>query len=82
MQRAFADRVQKSYDLRESMTALKGYSEMTLEDLEELDTTELKPDLEKIYEAGEALLPLIDDILDLSKSDPDPGPATGPTDPA
>ena len=80
MQRAFADRVQKSYELRESMTALKGYSEMVLEDLEDLDTTELKPDLERIYEAGEELLPLIDDILDLSKSDPDPVPEIDPND--
>ena len=62
------------------MTALKGYSEMTLEDLEELDAIELKPDLEKIYEAGERLLPLIDDILDLSKSDPESGPDVDPND--
>ena len=71
-QQAFEKRVQMSYQLRESMTALRGYSEMVLEDLEEYDTSELKPDLEKINEAGEQLLPLIDNILDLSKSDPNP----------
>lgn len=71
MQQAFADRVQMSYDLRESMTAIRGYSEMALEELEEIDAIELKPDLENIYEAGEAILPLIDELLDLSKSDPD-----------
>jgi hypothetical protein len=80
MQKAFADRVQTSYELRESMTALKGYSEMVLEDLEDLDTAEIRPDLERIYEAGEKLLPLIDDILDLSKSDHDPVPEIYPND--
>jgi len=79
MQQVFADRVQMSYELRESMTVIRGYSEMVLEDLDEVDIEDLRPDLEKIYEAGEKVLPLIDDILDLSKSDPEPGPDPHPT---
>ncbi len=70
MQQAYEDRVHMSYDLRETLTAMKGYSEMLEEELEELDPNVLKQDLGKITEAGEKLLPLIDNVLDLSRADP------------
>jgi signal transduction histidine kinase len=77
-EQAFAGRVQMSYELRESMTTIKGYSEMALESLDDVDAMDLKPDLERINEAGERLLPLIDDILDLSRSEPDTGGEVDP----
>jgi CheY-like chemotaxis protein len=44
-----------------------GYSEMLIEQAEELGAAEIAPDLEKIHNAGKHLLALINDILDLSK---------------
>ena len=49
------------------MNAIIGYSEMLLEESDELVRPELRPDLEKIRGAGKHLLSLINDILDLSK---------------
>ncbi len=56
-----------SHELRTPLNAINGYSEMLLEEVEDLGQTELKPDLEKIRSAGKHLLGLINDILDLSK---------------
>jgi PAS domain S-box-containing protein len=56
-----------SHELRTPLNAIIGYSEMLLEQAEELGQDELKPDLEKIHGAGKHLLGLINDILDLSK---------------
>src|SRR4028119_130231 len=56
-----------SHELRTPLNAIIGYSEMLLEEAEDLGQPELKPDLEKIRGAGKHLLGLINDILDLSK---------------
>lgn len=56
-----------SHELRTPMNAIIGYSEMLLEESEDLGVTELAPDLTKIRSAGKHLLALINDILDLSK---------------
>ncbi|MGI9331291.1 MAG: response regulator, partial [Gammaproteobacteria bacterium] len=56
-----------SHELRTPMNAILGYSEMLMEEAEELEQTEFIPDLKKISQAGTHLLALINDVLDLSK---------------
>ncbi|MGA7214129.1 MAG: response regulator [Terrimicrobiaceae bacterium] len=56
-----------SHELRTPMNAIIGYSEMLIEEAEDLDLKELTPDLDKIRAAGKHLLSLINDVLDLSK---------------
>jgi signal transduction histidine kinase len=56
-----------SHELRTPMNAILGYSEMLIEEAEDLNVKELTPDLDKIRRAGKHLLALINDILDLSK---------------
>ncbi len=56
-----------SHELRTPLNAIIGYSEMLLEDAQETDDTMLTADLEKIQTAGQHLLALINDILDISK---------------
>ncbi|GEM_PF-627627 len=56
-----------SHELRTPMNAIIGYSEILLEELEDLDEQELVGDVKKIHGAGKQLLGLIQDILDLSK---------------
>ena len=56
-----------SHELRTPMNAIIGYSEMLIEEAEDLEPDEFVPDLEKIRGAGKHLLELINDILDLSK---------------
>ena len=56
-----------SHELRTPLNAIIGYSEMLQEEAEDLDQTELIPDLKKINEAGHHLVALINDVLDLSK---------------
>lgn len=56
-----------SHELRTPMNAIIGYSEMLIEEAEDLDLKELTPDLQKIRSAGKHLLALINDVLDLSK---------------
>ncbi len=56
-----------SHELRTPMNAIIGYSEMLLEEFEDLGQEEFIPDLQKIHGAGKHLLSLINDILDLSK---------------
>jgi signal transduction histidine kinase len=56
-----------SHELRTPLNAIIGYSEILLEESEDLVRPELRPDLEKIRGAGRHLLNLINDILDLSK---------------
>ncbi len=56
-----------SHELRTPMNAIIGYSEMLEEEAEDLEQTDLIPDLQKIQSAGKHLLALINDILDLSK---------------
>ncbi|HEY5741631.1 MAG TPA: Cache 3/Cache 2 fusion domain-containing protein, partial [Terrimicrobiaceae bacterium] len=56
-----------SHELRTPMNAILGYSEMLIEEAEELNVQGLTPDLKKIRAAGKHLLSLINDVLDLSK---------------
>ncbi|MGD8464618.1 MAG: PAS domain S-box protein [Anaerolineae bacterium] len=56
-----------SHELRTPLNAIMGYSELLMEDVTELDQTAFIPDLEKIRTAGEHLLVLINEVLDLSK---------------
>lgn len=55
-----------SHELRTPLTAIIGYSEMLQEEAKDLGH-EVAMDLRKIQDAGEHLLGLINDILDLSK---------------
>jgi len=56
-----------SHELRTPLNAIIGYSEMLIEEAEELDAEPLVPDLDKIRTSGRHLLGLINDLLDLSK---------------
>jgi len=56
-----------SHELRTPLNAIIGYSEMLQEEADDLETPEIKPDLQRIHGAGKHLLNLINDILDLSK---------------
>ena len=56
-----------SHELRTPMNAIIGYSEMLMEESEDLGQEDFIPDLQKIHGAGKHLLSLINDILDLSK---------------
>src|SRR5438132_8751721 len=56
-----------SHELRTPLNAIIGYSDMLLEEAEELDQGGMLSDLRKIHTAGKHLLALINDILDLSK---------------
>jgi PAS domain S-box-containing protein len=55
-----------SHELRTPLNAIIGYSDMLLEDMKE---TPAGPDLERITRAGNHLLRLINEALDLSKID-------------
>ena len=56
-----------SHELRTPMNAILGYSEMLVEEAEDLGQEDFIPDLKKINQAGSHLLALINDVLDLSK---------------
>jgi Signal transduction histidine kinase len=56
-----------SHELRTPMNAIIGYSEMLIEEAEDLGQEDFIPDLQRIRGAGKHLLALINDILDLSK---------------
>jgi PAS domain S-box-containing protein len=56
-----------SHELRTPLNAIIGYSEMLQEQAEEDGRKEYLPDLGKIHSAGQHLLSVINDILDLSK---------------
>ncbi|WP_353571843.1 PAS domain S-box protein [Candidatus Albibeggiatoa sp. nov. BB20] len=56
-----------SHELRTPLNAIIGYSEMLQEDLEEEGLDSLLPDLGYIQKAGENLLGIIGDILDISR---------------
>jgi signal transduction histidine kinase/CheY-like chemotaxis protein len=56
-----------SHELRTPLNAIIGYSEILLEEADDLVRPELRPDLEKIRGAGKHLLGLINEILDVSK---------------
>lgn len=56
-----------SHELRTPLNAVIGYSAMLIEDMEEAGHEQQQQDLCKIQSAGEHLLVLINDLLDLSK---------------
>ncbi|HSM36710.1 MAG TPA: response regulator [Longimicrobiales bacterium] len=56
-----------SHELRTPLNAIIGYSEMLIEEADELEEPAFSADLDKIRGAGKHLLGLISDILDLSK---------------
>jgi signal transduction histidine kinase len=56
-----------SHELRTPLNAIIGYSEMLIEEAEELEEPALIADLGRIRGAGRHLLTLINDVLDLSK---------------
>jgi len=56
-----------SHELRTPLNAIIGYSEMLMEEADELGQGDMVPDLQKIQVAGKHLLGLINDVLDLSK---------------
>ena len=56
-----------SHELRTPLNAIIGYSEMLMEDAQDLGEEMFVEDLQKIEGAGKHLLALISDILDLSK---------------
>ncbi len=56
-----------SHELRTPLNAIIGYSEMLMEDAEDMGYDEMLQDAKKIRTAGEHLLALINDVLDISK---------------
>ena len=56
-----------SHELRTPMNAIIGYSEMLIEEADELEPQDFVVDLEKILSSGRHLLDLINGVLDLSK---------------
>jgi signal transduction histidine kinase len=60
-----------SHELRTPLNAIIGYSEMLQEEAEDLNEPALASDLQKIQSAGNHLLSLINDILDISKIEAD-----------
>ena len=56
-----------SHELRTPLNAIIGYSEMLQEEAADAGVEEFTPDLKKIHTAGQHLLALISDVLDLSK---------------
>jgi PAS domain S-box-containing protein len=56
-----------SHELRTPLNAIIGYSEMMMEEAEDLEEDVFSSDLKKVHGAGTHLLALINDVLDLSK---------------
>jgi signal transduction histidine kinase len=56
-----------SHELRTPLNAVIGYSQILLEDAEEEGDSESITDLNKIHSAGQHLLKLVNEVLDLSK---------------
>ena len=56
-----------SHELRTPLNAIIGYSEILIEEVEDLEPQDFIPDLQKICGSAKNLLGLINDVLDLSK---------------
>jgi len=56
-----------SHELRTPLNAIIGYSELIQEEMDEKDKEGIKQDLQRIHSAGEYLLLLVNDVLDISK---------------
>jgi signal transduction histidine kinase/ActR/RegA family two-component response regulator len=60
-----------SHELRTPLTGIIGYSELLQRGIEHSEEIDLVPDLMRIQQAGNHLLAIINDILDLSKIEAD-----------
>ena len=56
-----------SHEMRTPLNAIIGYSELILEEIEELSHEEISVELDKIRTSGNHLLGLINNVLDLAK---------------
>ncbi len=56
-----------SHELRTPLNAIIGYSEILLEEMQDVTESQFASDLQKIRSAGKHLMSLINDILDISK---------------
>jgi signal transduction histidine kinase len=56
-----------SHELRTPLNAILGYTEILIEEAEELEAENFVADLEKIQSAGKHLLGLINDVLEITK---------------
>ncbi len=57
-----------SHELRTPLNAILGFSEMILEDLQDVgEDAEMIDDMRKIHHSGQSLLSLVNDVLDISK---------------
>lgn len=56
-----------SHELRTPLNAIIGYSELLIEEAEDLGVDSMTEDLKRITDSGSHLLSLINDILDISK---------------
>ncbi|MDQ2703081.1 MAG: response regulator [Pseudomonadota bacterium] len=56
-----------SHELRTPLNAIIGYSELLVEEAQDIGDEAMVPDLKKIHTAGKHLLGLINEVLDLSK---------------
>ena len=56
-----------SHELRTPLNAIIGYSELLMEEAEDLGVETMAEDLKRITDSGSHLLNLINDILDISK---------------
>jgi class 3 adenylate cyclase len=59
------------HDLRNPLNAIKGYAELLLEELDEVDAAATRPDLEALLSEADSLLSRIDVIIDFSSSEVD-----------
>jgi predicted ATPase/signal transduction histidine kinase/tRNA A-37 threonylcarbamoyl transferase component Bud32 len=60
-----------SHELRTPLNAILGYSEIIRDDAEDMGYEDIMPDLDKIQAAGNHLVNIISDILNLSKIEAD-----------
>ena len=58
---------QMSHELRTPLTAIIGFSEMLIEEAHGENSVSLRADLERIQKAGQSLLGLINEMIDLAK---------------
>ncbi|MCA9636598.1 MAG: HAMP domain-containing histidine kinase, partial [Myxococcales bacterium] len=56
-----------SHELRTPLNAIIGYTEMLMDEVDEIGVTVIRPDLQNILTSSHHLLAIISDILDLSK---------------
>ncbi|MBK8263102.1 MAG: hypothetical protein IPK80_17400 [Nannocystis sp.] len=56
-----------SHELRTPLNAIIGYTELLIEETEEIGVTVIRPDLQSILTSAHHLLSIISDVLDISK---------------